>query len=95
MKAQWVSEFIEDHEVCLHQRFCDLSSLAEGLLLLQGIDQLDRREEAYTFAVMFDGLDAKDSRHMRLSRTWPTPSRVLLRNTLPGSGSGRHSQLRP
>lgn len=58
--AEWrVSKFVEDHEIELGQVFCNLPGLALGLYLLEGVDQLDRGEEADFSAMVFDGLDAK------------------------------------
>ncbi|KIN71491.1 hypothetical protein Z949_652 [Sulfitobacter guttiformis KCTC 32187] len=37
--------------------------------MLQRVDQFDYREEANAFAMMFDGLDTKGCRNMRLSST--------------------------
>merc|ERR1711965_195347 len=44
----------------------DLARLALGFLLFQRIDEFNGGEEADTFAVMFDGLDAEGGRKMRL-----------------------------
>ena len=45
----------------------DLAGLALGLLLLQGIDQFDGREEADFSAMMLDGLDAQGCGGMGLA----------------------------
>jgi hypothetical protein len=85
----------QDHQIGFHQRLCDLARLALSLFLLQRVDQLDCREEAHTFAVVFDGLDAEGCGNMGLSCARPTPSRALLRNTLPGNGSEQRFQPHP
>lgn len=46
----------------------DLSRLALCLLLLEGVDQFDRREEPYPLVVMFNGLNAERGGNVRLSR---------------------------
>ena len=57
--TEWqVSQLVQDDEVSFHQRLGDLPGLALGLFLFQGVDEFDRREEAHTFAVMLDGLNA-------------------------------------
>ena len=67
--TEWqVSQFIEDHEIELGQVFGNLPGLALGLFLLEGVDQLDRGEEADLSAMMFDGLDAKGGGDMILYR---------------------------
>ncbi len=47
-----VSQFVQDHEVELGQAFGDLSGLALGLFLFEGVDQFDGREEADLSAVI-------------------------------------------
>ena len=67
--TEWqVSQFVEDHEIELGQVFGNLPGLALGLFLLEGVDQLDRGEEADLSAMMFDGLDAKGGGDMILYR---------------------------
>jgi hypothetical protein len=53
-----VAQFIEDHEVELGQVLGNLACLALGLLLFEGVDQFDRREEADLSTMMLDRLDA-------------------------------------
>ena len=67
-----VAQFIKDHEVELGQAFGDLSGLALGLFLFEGVDQFDGREEADLSAVMLDGLDTECRRDMGFSGAWAT-----------------------
>ena len=46
----------------------DLAASALILLLLQGVDQVDRREEANALLVVFDGLHAERGGEMGLAR---------------------------
>ncbi len=85
-----VSKLVQDHQICAHEGLGDFARLALRLLLLERVDEVDCREEPDLLAVVLHRLDAQCGRHMRLSRAGPAPSRALLRNTLPGSGSGRH-----
>ena len=85
----------EDHEIKTGETFCKLSGFAFCLLLFERVDELDGREEADLAAIMFDGLHAKGCRDMSFARAGATPSRALLRNTLPGSGSGQCFARRP
>src|SRR5208283_3496969 len=62
-----ITKLVQDHEVASGEPLGDLAGLSQGFLLLERIDQFDRREEANLFAVMFDGLNAESRRQMRLS----------------------------
>ena len=54
-----VSQLVEDHEVEPGETFSDLPGLALGLLLLEGVDEFDGREEPDLSAMMFDGLECQ------------------------------------
>ncbi len=49
----------------------DLPRLALKLLLFDGVDEFDGREEPDALAVMLDRLDADGGRQMRLARAGP------------------------
>ena len=53
-----VSQLVQDHEVELGHCLGDLSGLALGLFLFEGVDEFDGREEADLAAMMFDGLNS-------------------------------------
>ena len=53
-----VAEFVEDDEVGVRERRCDLPGLALKLLLFEGVDAFDGGEEPDAFAVMLDRPDA-------------------------------------
>ena len=63
-----VAKLVEDDEIGIGKPPSDLPGLSLQLLLLEGVDQLDRREEPDAFSVMFDGLNADGGRQMRLAR---------------------------
>ena len=62
-----IAELVQDYEIASNQPLGELTGLSQGFLLLERIDQFDRREEANLFAVMFDGLNAEGGRQMRFS----------------------------
>src|SRR3546814_3085246 len=47
------------HEVGVDKPIGDLPGLALGFFLFEGVDQLDRREEADPLSMMLDGLNAQ------------------------------------
>ena len=85
--TEWqVSQFVEDHEIELGQVFGNLPGLALGLFLLEGVDQLDRGEEADLSAMMFDGLDAKGGGDMGFAGARPADQNdVILKASGPDS----------
>ena len=74
-----ISQLVEDHEVELGEVFGDLPGFAFGFLLFEGVDQLDRGEEADLPAMMFDGLNAECCRNMGLSGTRTADQHDILR----------------
>jgi hypothetical protein len=63
-----VAQFVEDNEVGISEPPCDLAGFPLALLLFEGVDEFDRREEPDALAVMFDGLNADGRGEMRLAR---------------------------
>lgn len=62
-----VAKFVEDHDVQTAQPVGELSDLALRLLLLEGVDQLDGREEPHLLAMMLDRLNADRRGNMGLA----------------------------
>jgi hypothetical protein len=62
-----IAQFVEDHQIHTHQAGGDASSAALGFLLLQRIDQINRGEEAHTFAVTGDSSVADGDGQMGLA----------------------------
>ena len=65
-------------EVELCEAFSDLAGLALGLLLFEGVDQLDGGEEADLPTMMFNGLDAEGGRDIVLRGAWSTDQDDVL-----------------
>src|SRR5271154_6748596 len=63
-----IAKLIQDDEVGMGEPARDLSGPSLKLLLFEGVDELDRREEANALAVVFDGLDADGRCEVRLAR---------------------------
>src|SRR6185437_16362840 len=63
-----VAKSVEDDEVGMNQATGDLAASPLILLLLQGVDQIDGREEADALLVVFDGLHAERGGQMGLAR---------------------------
>ena len=53
-----IAQFVHNHQVEPGETLRDLSGLAVGLRLLEGINQFDGRQKLDCPAMMFDGLDA-------------------------------------
>lgn len=73
-----VSKLIQDDQIKACQVVSDLPGLAAHLFLLKGIDQLDGREEAHLFAMVFDGLDTEGGRDMRFPCARPPDQYDIL-----------------
>ena len=67
-----IAKFTQDYEIVANQPFGNLTCFALRFFLLERIDQFDGGEEANLFAMMFDGLNAKSCRQVRLSRSRPS-----------------------
>ena len=63
-----VAKLVENDEVGIGEPAGDLSWLSLKLLLFEGVDQFDRREEPDTLAVMLDSLNADGRRKVGLAR---------------------------
>src|ERR1700735_4176702 len=63
-----VAKLVEDDEIGVGERGCDLAGFALKLLLFESVDEFDGGEEADALAVMLDGLDADRGGEMRLPR---------------------------
>ena len=63
-----VAELVKDDEVGIGEPPGDLPRLSLKLLLFEGVDELNGREEPDALAVMLDGLDADGRGEMRLTR---------------------------
>ncbi|MCY1233009.1 hypothetical protein D9M72_455270 [compost metagenome] len=70
---EWqVAQFIQDHQIDVHQPVRHLPGLVLRLLQLQGVDQLDRGEEAHPLAMHADRLDPQARGQVGLSRAGAT-----------------------
>ncbi len=65
-----VAQFVENNEIGIGEPPCDLAGFPLALLLFEGVDEFDGREEPDALAVMFDGLDADGRGQMRFARAW-------------------------
>lgn len=66
--AEWqIPEFVENHDVRVHEPVGEVSSFAGLLLELQRVHQLDRGEEANPATQVFDGVNREGRRQMRLA----------------------------
>src|SRR5690242_13613290 len=63
-----VAELVGNDEVGMSEPASDLPRLSLQLLLFEGVDELDRREEANSLAMMLDSLDADSRSEVRLAR---------------------------
>ena len=63
-----VAELVENDEIGIGKPPSNLSRFSLKLLLFEGVDEFDRREEPDALAVMFDGLDADGRSDVRLAR---------------------------
>ena len=63
-----VAQFVEDHQVCMHETIGDSALLALAFFLLQLIHEFDGGEEPHALVVMLNGLDANGCRQVRLAR---------------------------
>jgi hypothetical protein len=66
-----IAQFIENHEVGIHQPMRDLSLFAGRLLQSQRIDELYSGEEAYSLAMPADCLNTQGGGQMRLAGVGP------------------------
>ena len=64
-----VAQLVQDHQVHAQQAIGDAPSLALGLLLLQRVDQIDRRVEPHALALARDARHTQGRRQMRLARS--------------------------
>ena len=64
-----VAELIEDDEVGVDEAAGDLAGLSLGLLLFEGVDELDGGEEADPPVMMLDGVDAESRGDVGLAGT--------------------------
>ena len=64
-----VAALIEDDEVRVDEAAGDLTGLSQSLLLFEGIDELDGREEADPPVMMLDGVDAESRGDLGLADT--------------------------
>ena len=62
-----VAQLVQNDEIGMNEAIGDLPGSALCLLLIEGIDQFDGREEPNTFAVVLDGLHADGGRQMGFS----------------------------
>src|SRR5450432_2180663 len=74
-----VAQFVEDNEVGIGEPPCDLAGFPLALLLFEGVDEFDRREEPDALAVMFDGLNADGHGEMRFARAWAADQDDVMR----------------
>jgi hypothetical protein len=63
-----VAKFVENDEIGISEPPSDLPSLPLKLLLFEGVDEFNGREEPDTLAVMLDSLNADGRGEMRLAR---------------------------
>ncbi len=73
-----VSQLVQYDQVQFRQVLGDLAGLALGLLLFQGIDQFNGREEADPSTVVFDGLDTEGGGGVGLAGAGPTDQHHVL-----------------
>jgi hypothetical protein len=61
-----VAEFIQNDQVTARKPLGDLARFSLRFLLLQGVDEVDRRVEADLLAAALDGLNAERGRDVSL-----------------------------
>ena len=74
-----VAEFVEDHEIQVHQLMGEAPGLPLRLFLLQRVDEFDRGVEAHAFAVPRHRLDAERRGQMRLAGAGAANQDEILR----------------
>jgi len=66
--TEWqIAELVENHDIRIHQTQRQLARLPHQLLLLNGVDEFDGREEAHTTSIMFDRLYPDRRRQVRFT----------------------------
>ena len=86
-----VAELVEDDQVHAQQAGGDPAGLALGLLLLQRIDQIDRRVKAHALAMARDRGDADRGGQVRLAGAWSADQDGVVRDVHErGLGQRRH-----
>ncbi|MCY1228077.1 hypothetical protein D9M72_403730 [compost metagenome] len=84
-----VAQFVQDHQIHSQQAQRNTPGLALGLLLLQCIDQIDRRVEPHALAVAHDARHAQSRCQMGLACAWTTDQDHVVR----GLGELQHREL--
>ncbi len=90
--TEWqIAQFIENHQIDVHQTVGQPTGLAGRFLLLQCIDEIDGRVETHPLVVLGNTGNAERSGQMRLAGTGPADEHDVLRCL----GEGAFRQLHP
>ncbi len=71
-----IAQFIEYHQVCMHQSVSDTTLFAIKFFLLQLIDQFDGGQEAYSQVMMLYRLHGNGSSQVGFAGTWASTSTI-------------------
>ena len=86
LRERQVAQFIEDHQIDVHQPVRHLPGLVLRLLHLQGVDQIHRGEEAHPLAMQADGLDPQARGQVGLARAGAPDQHHVVRRVHEAQG---------